>query len=231
VHDLRVTEGLVERWHWAGGTGGRDTAVQVLRHRVACQQRDEHLRVGAAPAGDRIPAGCRLVAGDRLGRELRGVVSLGDVVEGLVVAGAAGDLVDGRVDETQVPPGVLVGQGDQRGPDRGAGAGAATVAARRTYASYPEFLAGTNPSDLLVLPSLNGPDPGLVHELARLPHVRSAEAGEQLTAATLTPSGGIGTILVTQVELIASPCTPRPAPLPLVGLRPSPTRRACSRLM
>ncbi len=79
------------------------------------------------------------------------------------------------------------------------------TAARRTYASYPSFLAGTNPSDLLVLPSLNGPDPGLVHELARLPHVRSAEAGEQLTAATLTPSGGIGTILITQVELIASP--------------------------
>ena len=27
------------------------------------------------------------------------------------------------------------------------------TAARRTYASYPEFLASTNPSDLLVLPS------------------------------------------------------------------------------
>ena len=34
------------------------------------QQRDEHLRVGAAPAGDRIPAGPGLVAGDRPGREL-----------------------------------------------------------------------------------------------------------------------------------------------------------------
>jgi hypothetical protein len=79
------------------------------------------------------------------------------------------------------------------------------TAARRTYASYPAFLNSTNPSDLLVLPSANGPDPGLVHQLARLPHVRSAEAGEQLTAATLTPSGGIGTPLITQVELIASP--------------------------
>src|ERR1700733_12425404 len=75
------------------------------------------------------------------------------------------------------------------------------TAARRTYASYPAFLNSTNPSDLLVLPSANGPDPGLVHQLARLPHVRSAEAGEQLTAATLTPSGGIGTPLITQVEL------------------------------
>ena len=61
------------------------------------------------------------------------------------------------------------------------------TAARRTYASYPNFLASTNPSDLLVLPQTNGPEPGLVHELARLPHVRSAEAGEQITAATLTP--------------------------------------------
>ncbi len=79
------------------------------------------------------------------------------------------------------------------------------TAARRTYASYPSFLATTNPSDLLVVPSTNGPEPGLVHELARLPHVRSAEAGEQITAATLTPGGQISTVLITQVELIASP--------------------------
>jgi hypothetical protein len=79
------------------------------------------------------------------------------------------------------------------------------TAARRTYASYPAFLASTNPSDLLVLPSVNGPDPRLAHELAGLPHVRSAEAGEQLTAVTLTPRGGVGTVLITQVELIASP--------------------------
>ena len=44
-----------------------------------------------------------------------------------------------------------------------------------------------------------------MHELARLPHVRSAEAGEQITAATLTPGGQVGTVLITQVELIASP--------------------------
>jgi len=79
------------------------------------------------------------------------------------------------------------------------------TAARRTYASYPNFLASTNPSDLFVLPQTNGPEPGLVNELARLPHVRSAEEGEQLTAATLTPAGRIGTILETQVELVASP--------------------------
>jgi hypothetical protein len=79
------------------------------------------------------------------------------------------------------------------------------TAARRTYASYPNLLASTNPSDLLVLPQTNGPEPGLVHELARLPHVRSAEAGEQITAVTLTPAGQISTVLITQVELVASP--------------------------
>ncbi|MGD0608754.1 MAG: hypothetical protein ABSA53_34870, partial [Streptosporangiaceae bacterium] len=79
------------------------------------------------------------------------------------------------------------------------------TAARRSYASYPAFLASTNPSDLLVVPQTNGPEPGLVHELARLPHVRSAEEGEQITASTLTPGGQISTVLITQVELVASP--------------------------
>ena len=79
------------------------------------------------------------------------------------------------------------------------------IAARRTYASYPKLLASTNPSDLFVLPQTQGPVPGLVHAMARLPHVRSAEEGEQITAATLTPGGRIKTILETQVELIASP--------------------------
>ena len=79
------------------------------------------------------------------------------------------------------------------------------TAARRTYASYPSFLASTNPSDLFVLPQTSTPDPGLVTRLARLPHVRSAEEGEQITAATLTAAGRIASILETQVELVASP--------------------------
>jgi hypothetical protein len=94
---------------------------------IAGEQGDEDLGVGAAPAGDRIPAGCGLVAGDRPGREPHGVVARGDVVEGLVVVGTAGDLVDRRVDEAQVAPRVLVGQRDERGPDRGAGAGPAVA--------------------------------------------------------------------------------------------------------
>jgi hypothetical protein len=79
------------------------------------------------------------------------------------------------------------------------------TAARRTYASYPAFLASTNPSDLFVLPQTSTSVPGLVDKLARLPHVRSAEEGEQFDAATLTPGGRIKTILETQVELVASP--------------------------
>jgi len=82
---------------------------------------------------------------------------------------------------------------------------ASLTAARRTYASYPQFLASTNPSDLFVLPQTNSPEPSLVNQLARLPHVHSAEEGEQLDAATLTPAGRIGTVLITQVELVASP--------------------------
>jgi FtsX-like permease family len=79
------------------------------------------------------------------------------------------------------------------------------TAARRTYASYPAFLASTNPSDLFLLPQTSTPDSGLVNKLARLPHVRSAEEGEYITAATLTPGGQVKTILETQVELVASP--------------------------
>src|SRR5580704_4894921 len=104
---------------------------------VAGEQGDEDLGVGATPASDRIPAGCGVVADDRGGRNMHRVVSGGDVVESLVVAGTAGDLVDGRVDEAQVPPGVLVGQSDQRCPDRGAGASPA-VALDRVSGSVAE---------------------------------------------------------------------------------------------
>jgi putative ABC transport system permease protein len=79
------------------------------------------------------------------------------------------------------------------------------TAARRTYASYPAFLASTNPSDLFVLPQTSSAEPGLVNRLARLPHVRSAEEGEQINAATLSPRGKVQTVLETQVELVASP--------------------------
>jgi hypothetical protein len=39
-------------------------------------------------------------------------------MEGLMVGGTAGDLVDGGVDEAQVPARLLIGQGDQPRPER-----------------------------------------------------------------------------------------------------------------
>jgi len=76
------------------------------------------------PAGDRVPAAGGVKALDGDGPGLDGVVSLGDVVERAVVLGAAADLVDGGVDEAQVPTGVLVGQGHDPGPGRRGRAGA-----------------------------------------------------------------------------------------------------------
>lgn len=83
---------------------------------------------------------------------------------------------------------------------------AAMAAARRTDSSYPDFLAGTNPSDLIVQPTTLPPyAPGFLSgQLARLPHVSHVETAAGFNAATLTPRGGIATFLITQVELVAS---------------------------
>src|ERR1039457_6450178 len=83
--------------------------------------------------------------------------------------------------------------------------GGLVVAARRTYASYPKFLASTNPSDLIVQPTTTPTySPRFLDQLARLPDVRKGATSAGFTAATLTPRGRIGTFLLTQVELIAS---------------------------
>jgi FtsX-like permease family len=82
---------------------------------------------------------------------------------------------------------------------------AAVTAARRTDSSYPDYLAATNPSDLIVQPQVNDYVPGFRTELAGLKHVRSAEMGDDFNAVTVTPAGKIGTVLITQVELLASP--------------------------
>src|SRR5712691_6245406 len=76
------------------------------------QEGDEVLGVGAAPAGDRVPAGSGGVAGEDASGPEHGVVAGDHVVEGAVAGGAAGDGVDGGVGEAEVLPGVLVGQGD-----------------------------------------------------------------------------------------------------------------------
>ena len=79
------------------------------------------------------------------------------------------------------------------------------VAARRTDSSYPNFLASTNPSDLVVQP-FTAPDysPGFVRQLARLPHVAGAAVAVPLTAVTLTPRGHLGTVLLAHVQLAAT---------------------------
>jgi ABC-type antimicrobial peptide transport system permease subunit len=79
------------------------------------------------------------------------------------------------------------------------------AAARRTESSYPTFLAGTDPSDLLVQPTTAvACSSDLVGQIARLPHVRRVACADSFNAATLTPSGGLNTVLLAQVELIAS---------------------------
>jgi len=82
---------------------------------------------------------------------------------------------------------------------------ASVVAARRTYVSYPAFLASTNPSDLVVQP-FTQPEysPGFVRQLGGLPHVREAAVAVPLTAVTLTPHGKAGSILLAHVQLAAS---------------------------
>src|ERR1019366_6669459 len=89
---------------------------------AAGQQGDEHLRAGGSPARYRVPSGTGVVA-SRDGAD--GQVAAGsDVVEGLVVAGAAGDAVDGGVNEAEAVMGVLVGQRHESRPQRRGGAGA-----------------------------------------------------------------------------------------------------------
>ncbi len=67
----------------------------------------------------------------------------------------------------------------------------AVVAARRTYASYPKFLASTNPSDLVVQPfTKTSYSPGFVRQLSGLPHVRTAAVAVPFTAITLTRRPG-----------------------------------------
>ena len=79
------------------------------------------------------------------------------------------------------------------------------VAARRTDSSYPKFLASTNPSELVVQPfTTPSYSPGFVRQLARLPHVAGAAVAVPLTAATITPSGHLGTVLLAHVQLAAT---------------------------
>ncbi|HTZ30186.1 MAG TPA: FtsX-like permease family protein [Streptosporangiaceae bacterium] len=82
---------------------------------------------------------------------------------------------------------------------------ASMEAARRTDSSYPRFLAGTNPSDLVVQPFTSPAySPGFVRQLAGLPHVAEAAVAVPLTAVTLTSSDHLGTVLLAHVQLAAT---------------------------
>jgi len=92
---------------------------------------------------------------------------------------------------------------------------AAITAARRTESSYPDYLASTNPSSLIIQPNSNDSSretiaqiyrasQGQLTRLRHLPHVQGLVTADALNAATLTPRGGYGTVLFTQVQLVAS---------------------------
>ena len=90
---------------------------------------------------------------------------------------------------------------------------AAVTAARRTDSSYPDYLASTHPSGLIVQPNANGGGNvaaavslyrQLLDQLRHLPHVRGLTTADAIYAATLTPRGHIASLLFTQVQLVAS---------------------------
>jgi hypothetical protein len=90
---------------------------------------------------------------------------------------------------------------------------ASITAARRTDSSYPDYLASINPSGLIAQPNSqsNAPPaeayPLYLHLLAQmrhLPHVQGLVTADAINAALLTPRGGYGPVLFTQVQLVAS---------------------------
>jgi hypothetical protein len=92
---------------------------------------------------------------------------------------------------------------------------AAMTAARRTDSSYPDYLASTNPSGLIIQPNTNLGSAvtaaqasriyqGLLARIRRLPHVQRLATADAINAATLAPRGGYGSVLFTQVQLVAS---------------------------
>jgi hypothetical protein len=91
---------------------------------------------------------------------------------------------------------------------------ASVTAARRTESSYPDYLAGTNPSSLIIQPNsnINASSAAqanriyqdLLSRLRHLPHVTGLATADAVNATMLTPGGGYGTVLFTQVQLVTS---------------------------
>jgi len=92
---------------------------------------------------------------------------------------------------------------------------ASLTAARRTDSSYPDYLTSTNPSGLIIQPNSNAA-PGesnatadqtykqLLTQMRHLPHVTGLARADAFNADLLTPRGGYGPVLFTQVQLVAS---------------------------
>lgn len=84
------------------------------------------------------------------------------------------------------------------------------AAARRTASSYPTFLAGTNPSDLIIEPvgGTTGNSPGysqaLTDAVRRLPHVSHVESYVALNASLLSLSGSVTNSLGSSVVMVGS---------------------------
>jgi putative ABC transport system permease protein len=91
---------------------------------------------------------------------------------------------------------------------------ASVTAARRTESSYPDYLASTNPSSLIIQPNtdLNVSSAAqanqiyqhMLSRLRHLPHVTGLATADAVNATMLTPSGGYGPVLFTQVQLVTS---------------------------
>jgi FtsX-like permease family len=91
---------------------------------------------------------------------------------------------------------------------------ASVTAARRTESSYPDYLASTNPSSLIIQPNtdLNVSSAAqayaiykdMLSRLRHLPHVTGLATADAVNATILTPSGGYGPVLFTQVQLVTS---------------------------
>ncbi len=90
---------------------------------------------------------------------------------------------------------------------------ASVTAARRTDSSYPDYLASTNPSALIIQPNSQSNAPlaeayrlyrHLLGQMRHLPHVQGLVTADAYNAALLTPRGGYGPVLFTQVQLVAS---------------------------
>jgi putative ABC transport system permease protein len=91
---------------------------------------------------------------------------------------------------------------------------ASVTAARRTESSYPDYLASTNPSSLIIQPNtdLNVSSAAqayaiykhMLSRLRHLPHVTGLATADAVNATMLTPGGGYGPVLFTQVQLVTS---------------------------